>query len=218
MKSHENSAPSRGKNPAAVFPSQRPEQRVNACVADDVDGFPVDALAKQVRGGHLGGAEMQPGPDADHAAVEFLGKRLLQIEAAQPGFHVRDGYPFVEACNGAQHGARGVPLDDDHGGAQPAQMAGQFARNLGEKLGDVTGLARNAECFVGAQPEMLKHLSGHDGVLSGQPHCRPQLPVCLQGLNHGRQLDDFRPSSCENDNLFFRRAHGRCGKSAPARR
>ena len=105
-----------GRDAAFEGPGQRPAQRIDHHIADEIDALREHALRQQVAGRIPGRDEQQIGQPISHDAVDLLGHG--PIAAAQPRFHVPDAQ--AELCrdqSGRQRGIH-VAVDEDDVGTQ----------------------------------------------------------------------------------------------------
>src|SRR5690606_20710172 len=185
-----------GRQAGLPFDTRRhPVQRINHRVAGHVDRARIDVLAPQRFGSGLGWSAMQRGYRPDDFAVHFLGPRVVDVAAPEPGLDMRDRDLAIVGGESARHGGRRVTLDHYpfgllfvHHSAEPGQQGG------GQRVERLAG-AHQVKIVIGRDAGNLQHLVEHPAMLRADADAAVEAAVGLESMDEREQLDRFGPGA-----------------------
>ena len=123
------------------------------------------------------------------APVRLLRERRPDVAAAQPGLHVADGDPPVEAGEGGHEHGRGVALHEGHVGRVPGEPAVDLLHEArGQRPQRLPGL-HDREIDVHREAELRGDLLEHLAMLAGGDDAAGQVVAVPEGGDDGGHLD-----------------------------
>ncbi len=178
------------------------KQRVHDRVAGDVDAGFGNAFPAQVVRRRRRGSEMKTGCQRRYTTVQFFGKRLLQIAAAQARFHMAHGNVAVKRAQGRDHDAGGVSLHQ-HAPRTPFFQEGVHGvEQSSRKSGQTLSPSHEAQFELRRDVEGRKGLRQHLPMLPGGTDAGTQDGGLGHPADHRSHLDGFRARADDDQNVF----------------
>ena len=172
-------------------------------VAAQCDVFRRYAFGEQVAAGLHRRREMPARQTRDHGAVDFFRERAVGITGAQSGFDVCHRDALVKGCQRSGKRCRGVALHHHHVGSVLLVGEGQVFDQAGGEFRQGLVLAHQVQVDVGLEAKTRQRLVQHLAVLPGGAAEQLDTVQVARRLDHGRELDDFRPGA-KNNHEFHR--------------
>ncbi len=181
-------------------------ERVDHCVAGDMDRRRIHILAAQCLGSGFGGSEMLVGYRRDDPAIHFLGPGLIDVARTQSGLDVTDRDLPIICGERTDHRGGGIALDKHAIGLlgieHPAEAGEQACSEVVERL----ARRHHVEIHIGHDSGDREHLIEQAAMLRGDAGADTEPALRLKRLDDGEELDRFRARAEYDENLGY--GHG----------
>ena len=178
------------------------EQRVDHCVAGDVDAFRCHALAQQAGAGDIGGGEMQVGDGAGQAAVHLLGPGRERVAGAQAGLDMPHRNARVKRGERGGEGGGGIAVDQHAVRLPLGQNPAQAEQHIAGDVRQILPRLHEVEVVFRRNIKQRQHLIQHLPVLGGDADARIDAIRRLQGLHHRRHFDGLGAGAEYDENFL----------------
>ena len=140
------------------------------------------------------------------AAIDLFWPRVVNVAAAQAGFHVADGDLAVIGGDCACHDRGSVTLHHNPVWLFCVQHLADTGQCPCRQFVERLPRRHQVKVVIWSNRSNIKHLVEHSAVLRGHADAAFEPAVCLQGLDQWKQLDRFG-TGAENGENFGARGH-----------